>query len=103
MAAEVDHADGRPVDALRRVDEALTQSAATGELWYDGGLLRLRAVLLRDLGKLAESEDCLLSALTTVEQQGAQLFGPAIAVELAPLWEKQGRSKQVKSLLRRFK
>src|SRR5262249_9184214 len=52
------------------------------------GYLKRRSRLLTCLLRPWESEDCLLSALTTVEQQGAQLFGPAIAVELAPLWEK---------------
>jgi hypothetical protein len=102
MAAEVDRADGRPDDALRRVDEALALRSTTGEFWYDGGLLRLRAVLLREAGELAKSEECLIAAMTIVDQQGACLFRPSIAAELARLSEDHDRSAEARRLLSRF-
>lgn len=102
LAAEIDRADGRCSDALRRTEEALSERAATGEFWYDGGLLALKGKLLRDLGDLGEAERCLLAALATIEHQGSHLFAPAIAAELAALWEAQHRKAEAELLLRRF-
>ncbi|MBK3664032.1 winged helix-turn-helix domain-containing protein [Bradyrhizobium diazoefficiens] len=102
MSAEIDRADGRSTDALRRTEEALSERAVTGEFWYDGGLLALKGKLLRDLGDVGGAERCLLAALATIEHQGSHLFAPAIAVELAALWEAQHRKAEAELLLRRF-
>lgn len=74
IAAEVDHAQGRPRDALGQIDAALKQTADTGEYWYDARLLLMKAVLLAELNDAASAERCRLQARQVIEHQRSRLF-----------------------------
>lgn len=74
IAAEVDHALGRPKDALVRIDAALAQTAETGERWYDARLLLMKAMLLDEFDDAAGAERSRSEARQTMLQQGSRLF-----------------------------
>jgi TolB-like protein/tetratricopeptide (TPR) repeat protein len=99
LAGEIDCMNSAADRGLGRIDEALSHSAQTGEAWSDSFLLRLRGEALRELGRLAEAEDCFVKALVVSASQGALVFTPAIAAELARSWIERGRKSEARELL----
>lgn len=85
--------------ALAAVTEALALVQATGEVWWEPELLRIRAMLLADRGELAETETVLTRAVTIARGQQAKALELRAATSLARLWGERGRRGEAQDLL----
>jgi predicted ATPase len=100
LLAQVLARAGSPDEALRALDEALAESRANNERWWDAELHRLRGELLLARGSEDEEVDlALLRAKEIAEAQEARSLELRAAVSLARHWLKQGRSKDAYRLL----
>jgi predicted ATPase len=91
---------GSPDDALAAIDEALAESRATNERWWDAELHRLRGELL--LARGSDNEEvalALLRAQEIAEAQEAKSLELRAAMSLARHWRSQGRSRDAQRLL----
>ncbi len=109
-ALAVAHAARGDVEtALGLMDEALRESAATGERLGDAELHRQRAAILiaRDAGArrrrrgapASSAEEALGRALAVARAQGARWFELRAAVDLARLWSRARRTTEARALL----
>jgi predicted ATPase len=100
LLAQVYAQAGSPDDALAAIDEALAESRATNERWWDAELHRLRGELLLARGSDNEEVDlALLRAKEIAEAQGAKSLELRAAMSLARQWRAHGRSKDAHRLL----
>jgi predicted ATPase len=87
-------------DAMAAIDEALTESRANNERWWDAELHRLRGELLLARGSDDEEVDlALLRAKEIAEAQGAKSLELRAAMSLARHWRNSRRSEDAKRLL----
>lgn len=70
-------------DALALVNEAMEDSIATGESFFDAELLRLKGECLMALGKREQAKKCFRQALSISQKQQAKLLELRIATSLA--------------------
>ena len=95
--------DGRPADALVRLEEALAAARELPEGLYEAELhrLRARAVLHPDAESAgaAEALRCLSRALSVARAQGAKWFEVQSARDLAALLRRQGRPGEADDVL----
>ena len=104
LQAEALAAAGRKGPALQVLEEALAGEGEDGKapFFYDAELSRMRAGLLLELGGAASApaaEACLRQALKTAERQGARMPALRAALDLARLWQEQGRGDEARALL----
>ena len=100
--AEVFLRAGRGDRALPVVDHALASAEASGELWINAELWRLRADahLVADGRKnLKRAQACYHCAMTIAEGQGSRMLRLRAAVSLARLRRDQGRRVEARDLL----
>jgi predicted ATPase len=100
LLAQVYAQAGSPDEALAAIDEALAESRANNERWWDAELHRLRGeVLAARGGDDDEVELPLLRAKEIAVAQQAKSLELRAATSLARHWRKQNRSKDAQRLL----
>jgi DNA-binding SARP family transcriptional activator len=100
LLAQVYVQAGSPDDALAAIDEALAESRATNERWWDAELHRLRGELLLARGGAAEEVDlAFLRAKEIAEAQEAKSLELRTATSLARHWRTLGRTEEARWLL----
>jgi predicted ATPase len=100
LLAQVYAQAGSPDDALAAIDEALAESRATNERWWDAELHRLRGELLLARGGAAEEVDlAFLRAKEIAEAQEAKSLELRAATSLARHWRTLGRAEEARWLL----
>ena len=100
LLAQVYAQAGSPDDALAAIDEALAESRATNERWWDAELHRLRGELLSARGSDNEEADlALLRAKEIAEAQEAKSLELRAALSLARQWRSHGRAEDAQRLL----
>src|SRR5262249_24744261 len=84
---------------LALVDEALAESRANDERWWDAELFRLRGELLLAHGADDEGQAALTQALEVARVQEAKSLELRAATSLAPVWQARGRKGDARRLL----
>jgi predicted ATPase len=76
LLAEAHLCNGRPVDALHLLDDALDRVARTGERSYESELHRLRALCLAALSppRTDQARDALRQAVAVAREQGSAML-----------------------------
>src|SRR5262249_16650205 len=91
---------GSPDEALATIDEALFESRANNERWWDAELHRLRGELLLARGSEDDEVDLALQrAREIAEAQQARSLELRAAMSLARHWRNRGRSDDAQRLL----
>ena len=87
--------------ALARIAEAEAHGAATGEVYYDAELLRLKAVFLDQQGesRAAEAEAAYGAALAAAKRSGANLLLMRASVGYAEFLKARGRAEESHQVL----
>ena len=100
LLAQVYAQAGSPDEALAAIDEALAESRATNERWWDAELHRLRGELLLARGSDNEEVDLALSrAKEIAEAQEAKSLELRAAMSLARHWRNHERAEEAQRLL----
>ena len=88
-------------EGLALVEDAARSAKASGVTYWDAELHRLRGVLCLSLdgGKAAETEANFLNAIDIARSQSARSFELRAAIELARLWQGQGKTGEARDLL----
>jgi class 3 adenylate cyclase len=89
----------RPIEGLKRLDDAVRQVEATGERWSESNLHRVRGELLIAAGELAAAESSFREAITVACRQSAKFWKLCAATSLARLWRDQGKRAEAHDLL----
>jgi DNA-binding SARP family transcriptional activator/tetratricopeptide (TPR) repeat protein len=103
LLAQVCCQAGEVGDGLTVVQEALEESQATGERWWDSELYRLRSELLQRRGSPGderEIESCLWQALEIARSRQARSLELRAATSLARLWQRRARADAARRTLR---
>jgi len=90
---------GKLAEALAWVDEALRETEASGELWWQAEVHRLMGRLLGARGQHDEGEACYRRAIEVSSGQGARTLELRAATSLARLWSDRGRNAEARDLL----
>jgi predicted ATPase/DNA-binding winged helix-turn-helix (wHTH) protein len=93
---------GRADDAWRAVTDAMALSEQTGLHYWDAELQRLKGALLLRSGRDADqqaAESCFLESIEIARRQRARWLELRAATSLAPLWQRQGKTKKARDLL----
>ena len=100
LLAQVYAQAGSPDEALAAIDEALAESRANNERWWDAELHRLRGELLLARGSDNEEVDlALLRAKEIAEAQEAKSLELRAAMSLARHWRNHERAEEAQRLL----
>ena len=101
ILADACRSAARIEDGLEILSEALDEASATGVRFWDAELHRLRGDLLLSLanGDQAEAEACYQESLSIARRQNAKSLELRSAVNLARLWDKQGRRDEARDLV----
>lgn len=100
LLADICRQAEQPEDGLAAIDEALTESQAHDERWWDAELYRLRGELLRLRGAQdADVQTTLLRAYETARAQQAKSLELRAAMSLARLWHARNRTADARRLL----
>lgn len=91
---------GRHQEALELTNSTIAQCEASGELFAMPELLRIKANIVRCIGRSAEAEALLLEALDLSTRQGARSWGLRAATDLARLWMESRAPKKGISVLK---
>ena len=86
---------------LSLIEESLTQIARPGwgERAHLAEVLRVKAWMLQQQGKLAAAEENFLASLEVGRQQQARSWELRTSTSLARLWQEQGRHKEASDVL----
>ncbi len=92
---------GDLVGGLKLIDESLAQIERPGweERSHLAEVLRLKAWMLQQQGKLAAAEQNYLASIDVARQQQAKSWELRTSTSLARLWQAQGKQKQAYDLL----
>jgi predicted ATPase len=82
------------------LDGATAVSQRTGEHWLTAELYRHRGQLVLRQGHPEEAEELYQKALGLAAEQEARLWGLRAATNLAVLWDKQGRRREARDVLK---
>ena len=87
---------------LSLIEDSLTQIARPGweERCHLAEVLRLKAWMLQQQGKLAAAEDNYLASLDVGREQQAKSWELRTSTSLAGLWQSQGKRKEALELLK---
>jgi len=93
--------NGRVDEGLDLVAKGLATAEQTGQRVGEAELHRLRGDLLmiKDLGKVAEAERCLRTAIHVARRQDARFFELRATVSLARLLKRQGSRAEARTML----
>ena len=99
--AEAEAGAGEIDAGLRRLDDALAESARTEERWYDAQMHRIRGEILlkRDPVNTAAAEQSLQAAITIAQSQKARSFELRAALSLAKLYRAANRAADAHAVL----
>ena len=99
--AEAEAGAGEADAGLRRLDDALAESARTEERWYDAQMHRIRGEILlkRDPVNTAAAEQSLQAAITIAQSQKARSFELRAALSLAKLYHAANRDADAHAAL----
>ncbi|HZC76474.1 MAG TPA: hypothetical protein VE258_01915, partial [Ktedonobacterales bacterium] len=86
-------------DGLAVIDEALVESQANNERWWDAELFRLRGELLHAQGADDEVEAALSQALEIARSQEARSLELRATMSLARMWQAHDRTDEARRLL----
>jgi len=95
-------ASGRHAEAIKLIGEAIRIGEDSGELSYMPELLRVKGNVLLSMPQAGYEEDaemCLTQSLEWSRRHTALAWELRTAVDLAKLWESQGRSDEARVLL----
>jgi predicted ATPase/DNA-binding winged helix-turn-helix (wHTH) protein len=95
------HGDGEA--ARVAIDEAITMSERSGEIWCLPELLRIKGDVICSTGSAEASlaaEQLFLRALAQARRQGALSWELRIAISLAEFWDRSGATDRAEGLLR---
>lgn len=84
---------------LSLLDEALDVMVQNEERWCEAELYRRKGELLLRTGDMASAEAAFQRALSTARVQEAKMLELRAAVQLARLWQSQGKYAEAKQLL----
>jgi predicted ATPase len=102
LLADVEADLGEHATALARVDGMLTRARASGERYYLGELLRLRARCLLALGgpdAKAQAEASLREAAGLAREQGSRMVELRAHVALSELLRERGQAAEAREQL----
>jgi predicted ATPase len=99
MLAEVLGMTGETSEALQIIDEALSETAASGLRYWTAELYRRKGELLLNGSMTDMAEECFSRARKTARQQGATALELRAAMSLARLWAGCGRGAEAHSVL----
>jgi predicted ATPase len=101
--AEAQGCAGHPGQGLATLHEALVMMEETDERHWEAELHRLRAELVlmqgRDGAAKAEAEASLHKAIEVARRQQARFWELRATVDLARLWQEQGRVEEARQML----
>jgi predicted ATPase len=94
-------AAGRKSEAVAAIEEALASVQATGEVWYEAELLRIKAGLLRSAfpADRGIAESLLQQSIATASGQGARQWESRARIDLAELLAEQSRDALARDVL----
>lgn len=98
LQTEALQAAGRPAAGLAVLEEARRQAQSRAGFFYTAEILRLTGHLYLP-GDEGRAEEAFQAALSTARQQGALEPENRAALDLARLWLRQGRGKEVEHLI----
>ena len=92
---------------VRVLTDTLAEANKTGERYYEAELYRLKGELLLQLRVKSEklgveeekAEECFQKALDVARQQSAKSLELRAAMNLARLWQQQGKKEEARQLL----
>jgi len=99
IASEVLERAGDYESAAAALAEAEMAIDASNERWWEAEIHRLKGVLLRSQGDVAQSESCFKRSIWIARQQQANSLELRAATNLARLWGEQGRRAEARDLL----
>ena len=99
IASEVLGGAGDYESAAAALAEAEMAIDASNERWWEAEIHRLKGVLLRSQGGVAQSESCFKRSIWIARQQQANSLELRAATNLARLWGEQGRRAEARDLL----
>jgi len=101
LLAEAYGEAGQPEEGLTVLVEALALVDKTGERHCQAELYRRRGelLLMRQMQKVGEAEECFRQALDTARHQQAKSLELRAAMSLSRLWQQQGKQKEAHHLL----
>ena len=101
VLAEAEASAGETGAGLRRLDDALAESARTEERWYDAQMHRIRGEILlkRDPVNTAAAEQSLQAAIAIAQSQKARSFELRAALALAKLYRAANRDPDAHAVL----
>ncbi|MEJ2353838.1 MAG: tetratricopeptide repeat protein, partial [Anaerolineales bacterium] len=90
---------GHLEEGLNTLAEALALVEETGEHHWEAELYRLRAEMLLRQGNETEAEASLQNAIEIARRQSARSWELRATIDLARLWQKQGRRDEARGVL----
>ncbi len=101
LLADAHARGGQHDDGLKAVDEALQRVETQDERLWEAELLRIKAALLaaRSAATVSQVEATLHKAIALARRQSAKTFELRAAMDLARLWQSQGKAKEARDLL----
>ena len=101
LLAEAAAEEGRVEEALAMLDEILSMTELSGELWREAEMHRHRGNLLRRRGAndFGEAEAALLKALDTARRQKSKVYELRAALDLAGLYRDLNQRPQARFVL----
>jgi DNA-binding SARP family transcriptional activator len=90
---------GRPEEGLATMSEGCAFVEKTGQRHSEPELHRLRAEILHTLGRDAEAEADLRTAIEVAQRQSAKSWELRATTSLARLWQAQGRGQEARPVL----
>jgi class 3 adenylate cyclase/tetratricopeptide (TPR) repeat protein len=97
--AEVYGKATQPKEGLNRLSEAIELLDTTRERWAEAELHRLRGTLLESMRQPIGAEESYRSALAVARRQSAKFWELRAALDLARLWNDQGKYTEARDLL----
>ena len=92
---------GRADEGMSALEEAFTLAQQSGKCYWDAELSRLKGVLLLSLSEdnHAEAETWFMKGIEIARRQQTKSFELRTAMELARLWQRQGRREDARNAL----
>lgn len=102
LLAEAHASQGEIEQGLSVLDEAQAHVKSTGELYYESEIYRVKGNMFLLQGEkqaFDAAEDCFQQSIAIARRQNARSWELRSAVDLAALWDSQGKSREAHSLL----
>jgi predicted ATPase len=101
LLADVELGAGRAESALDVVNEAISESEQTGQIWFDSELHRTRGDLLLKCGRpeTAGGEAAFKAAIDIARRQQTRAFELRAVLSLAKLYQSSGRAANAHAVL----